>query len=116
MRYFRLIVFLALLAPLQARTLPGNAHLLQQVTFPEVTLTRATLNEAIDLLRNATREIDPDGAGINIVIPPETEAAARPLTLSLRNVAGPDLLRVILDLTNLRLQVRGNLLWILPPE
>ncbi|MCC5846200.1 MAG: hypothetical protein JJU05_18280 [Verrucomicrobia bacterium] len=98
----------------QVRTLPGNAHLLLNVTFLEINLERATLTEAIDLLREASREVDEDGGGINIVIPPDTEENTRPITVSLRNISGPDFFRLILDMTNTRLEPRGNLLWIVP--
>lgn len=103
-------------ADAQVRTLPGNAHLLLNVTFPEINLERATLTEAVDLLREASRAVDETGGGINIVIPPATEDITRPITVSLRNISGGDFFRLILDLTNTRLEAKGNLLWIVPRD
>ncbi len=118
MKYLRILPLLLGLAalPLHGRTLPGKLHLLHQVTLPEVELQRATLTDALELLREASREVDPDGGGINVVIPPESEDIARPITLSLRNISGPELFRLIVDMAGLRSQVRGNLIWLVPPE
>jgi hypothetical protein len=117
MKVLRFLPILLLLsAPLQARTLPGKLHLLNQVILPEVNLNRATIEEAIEILREASREVDPDGGGINVVIPPDAKDIARPITLSLRNISGPDLYRLIVDMSGLRSQIRGNLIWLVPPE
>lgn len=117
MKSVPIILFLFILtASAQARTLPGKLHLLNQVTLPEVNLNRATVEEAIEILRKASREVDPAGGGINIVIPPAAEDAARPITLSLRNISGPDLYRLIVDMAGLNSQIRGNLVWLVPPE
>lgn len=114
--YLLPLLFCMASLPLNARTLPGKFHLLHQVTLSEVELHRATLEDAVEMLRKASREVDPDGGGINVVIPPDAVDAARPITVSLRNISGPDFFRLIVDMSGLRAQIRGNLVWLVVPE
>lgn len=92
---------------------PGNTHLFRNAVLEEVNFTRAPLDEVISFLREVTRQGEDQ---VNFVIPPETKARERMVTLNLRNVKVVDAFATILRMTGTRAEIRQNMVWILPGE
>lgn len=89
---------------------PANAHLLKAV-LPELKLDGADLQQAIDLLRDKTEVGEKQ---VNFVLPPETKAETRKVTLNLRGISGMDALATILQMTGTRAEIKRGSIWILP--
>ena len=90
---------------------PGNTHLFRNTVLEEVSFRKAPLDEVIAFLREQTKRGEEQ---VNFVIPPQTQAAERIVTLDLRNVQAVDAFATILRMTGTRAEVRQNMVWILP--
>ncbi|WFB35823.1 hypothetical protein P3T73_16850 [Kiritimatiellota bacterium B12222] len=90
---------------------PANTHLLKETVLQEFTLVNVSLSDAIAELRELTKT---KSKQVNFVIPPETEALSKEVTLDLRGVSGLDAFAMILRQTATHAEIRMNSIWILP--
>ncbi|HOW97068.1 MAG TPA: hypothetical protein P5567_09585 [Kiritimatiellia bacterium] len=105
--------------PLTLRRLDTKADALkqkmEQITLPSIEFRNAALPDVVQFLVDASVAGDPEGTGVNIVLPPEPaagEAAPRTVTLSLRRVSLYDALALVAEVSGLsvRLDERGVVL------
>lgn len=68
---------------------------LRTLTVPQIELTGVTLDEATELLKVRSRDLDPEGRGVNFIINVPPEARNKPITLTLFNVPLEEVLRYI---------------------
>lgn len=68
---------------------------LRTLIFPTVDFTGATLDEVAELLRVRSRDLDPQGTGINFIINLPPEARGKPISLNLSNVPMEEVLRYV---------------------
>lgn len=112
MKMFFSVFCLCMISFLNAETTsPANTHLLREAIIPELILNRATLSEAIDLLRDSTKKED---LQVNFLVTPEAAAMTTVVSLDLRGVNGLDAFSTILSITKTRAEIRRNIIWILP--
>jgi hypothetical protein len=90
---------------------PGNTHLFRNAVIEELKFVRAPLDEVIAFLREETRQGDTQ---VNFIIPYETKASERMVTLDLKNVNAVDAFATILKMTGTRAEMKQNMVWILP--
>lgn len=105
----------ALLAPAEYEkaTKMDAAPVAKSVTLPSAEFAGATLAEAVEFVRVKSEAIDPARQGVNIVIKPGCNPAAK-LSLSLKNVPASEVLRYCAELTNHKLTVEDNVFVIAP--
>jgi len=89
----------------------ANTHLFRTAVIEEVTFHQAPLDEVIAFLREETRQGD---VQVNFVIPAETNASERMVTLDLRNVKAVDVFATVLNMTGTRAEIKQNMVWIVP--
>jgi hypothetical protein len=87
----------------------------EKIIIPRIELREATLAETVDFLRVKTREIDPDGKGINILVKGQVPNSAR-ITLSLTNIPLIEALRYAAGLTEFKLKIEPNVLVLESPN
>lgn len=110
---------------------------LADMQIAELRFERASLEDAITFLTRQTREIDPEGVGVNFVIAKAPESAAPPanergadsfgfgssnpgkhkgghVTLNLRSVSALQVLTSIMDTTGYSYKTTGNVVTIYP--
>ena len=80
---------------------------LKALVFPKVEFEAVSLREAVQVLRQKSKELDPDGEGINFVV--HTSDENPKLTLSLNNVSLRAILRTITLLTDTEYEVVENI-------
>ena len=112
MKYLLLILMSLPLGGLLAESAPSaNLHLLRNQMLEELVVTNAPLDEVVELIREKTRVGD---VQVNFVIPPQTKASERLVTLDLRNVNAMDVFSTVLSFTGTRAELRHNVVFILP--
>ena len=116
---------------------------LNEIIFPEINFREAVISDVVNFLSEESRKLDPEKAGVNIVLgagvapsaapeaptavsPDNTQAGGaapapapeggRKITLNLRNVPMIDALRYITSLANLKFRVESSAVLILPLE
>jgi beta-lactamase regulating signal transducer with metallopeptidase domain len=89
-----------------AKPLPASNEAASPIILPQVELRDATLDEATTFIRLKSREVDPTGKGVNILIKPGGNAAK--ISLSLRQMPVNEALRYIAELTSHKLSVEEN--------
>ncbi len=93
---------------------------LQHIILPVVDLQDVTVDQAIDLLRSRTRELDtleldPMKKGINFVVRSPNQPSSKTIrSLQLRNVPLEVALRQICDMTQLRYKLEDGIVVLLP--
>lgn len=85
----------------------------KQFVLPSILFEQATLAEAVEYVRIKTRELDPARQGLNIVLKPGSDPAAK-VTLSLKNVPASEVLRYCAELTMHKLTILDNLVEFAP--
>ena len=112
MRYgfFTLVCFLGLVLPILGQS-SDHTELFRTTVIAEVSFQRAPLDEVITFLQKETRQEDRQ---VNFVIPPETKASERVVTLDLRNAKAIDVFATVLRMTGTRAELRRGMVWILP--
>ena len=76
---------------------------LRTIIIPEIDFTDATIEEAIASLRQQSKELDPDGEGINMIIKLDEEFESEAsINLQLTNVSLEDALRFTTELAGLK--------------
>lgn len=114
MKYLLLILTLVFITPAHAESGPSaNLHLLQKQVLDELTVKEAPLDKVIDLIREKTKVGEEQ---VNFVIPAETEASTRRVTLDLRGVNAMDAFLTVLSITDTRPELRHNMVFILPKK
>ncbi len=73
----------------------------QKIIIPQVELSGASIEEALDFLRAKSRELDPDKQGINIIVKDGGVPADKRITLSLRDVPLPEALHYLAELSHM---------------
>ena len=94
-----------------AVTAGGREHLerkLRDLRVPHVEFNNATLDEAIEYLRVTSRNIDPDGRGVDFILNLEQDARNRPLSLNLTNVPLEELLRYMTQQAGATYRIETN--------
>ena len=81
---------------------PATEAPVSKIIFPNLEFRDATLTECIDFIRIKSRELDPDKKGVNIILKPGGNASVR-ISLSLKNVPLPEVLRYCAELSNHKL-------------
>lgn len=106
------VVFLAP-ADYEAAQKVGAAPVAQTFILPSVVFVGATLAEAIEFVRVKSNSLDPAKQGLNIVLKPGCDPAAK-FSLSLKNSPASEVLRYCAELTKHKLSVEGNVFVIAP--
>ena len=90
---------------------------LKTIIIPEIDFTEATIEEAVEFLRRQSKDLDPNGEGVNIIIksqvpaagdavaPDPNAVAAQPINLQLSNVPLEDALKFTTELAGLKYKV-----------
>jgi Ca-activated chloride channel family protein len=88
------------------------------IVVPHVEFEETSLREAVDVLRRRSRELDPDGRGVDIAMAPagNSDAWETPVTFSMDNVPVGDVLRYLALATGATLRVDGETVEVVPPE
>lgn len=76
----------------------GRDYLLQKLDtliFPKIDFTGVTLDEAVELLRVRSRDLDPEGKGVGFIVNAPPETRNKTFSLSLQSVPLVELLRYI---------------------
>lgn len=68
---------------------------LRTLTVPQLELTGVTLDEATELLKVRSRDLDPEGRGVNFIVNVPPEGRNKPITLNLFSVPLEEVLRYI---------------------
>lgn len=75
----------------------SNAKKLNQLRIAKIDFTEATLEEVIEYLRVRSRDIDPEGRGVDFVLNLGSETAKKSISLSLVDVPLEEVLRYAAD-------------------
>lgn len=81
------------------RSAAGNrekiARKLREMTVPKVDFSGASFEEVIEFLRIRSRDLDPEGRGVDFVLALPPETVARPIDLTLVNIPMEELVRYV---------------------
>jgi hypothetical protein len=112
MKTLLLILCFLPLGDLRADSAPSaNLYLLRNQVLEQLVVEKAPLDEVIDLIRDKTRVGEKQ---VNFVIPAETKASTRLVTLDIRGVNAMDAFSTVLSITGTRAELRHNMVFILP--
>jgi general secretion pathway protein D len=78
---------------------------LHSLIFPTVEFAGATLEEVAELLRVRSRDLDPQGKGVNFILNLPPEARGKPISLTLQNVPMEELLRYVSEMCGVTYKV-----------
>lgn len=78
---------------------------LRSLVFPTVEFSGATLEEVAELLRVRSRDLDPQGKGVNFILNLPPEARGKPISLTLQNVPMEELLRYVSEMCGVTYKV-----------
>ena len=78
---------------------------LRSLIFPQVDFGGATLDEVAELLRVRSRDLDPQGTGINFILNVPPEARDKPISLNLRDVPMEEVLRYVSEMSGVGYKV-----------
>ena len=78
---------------------------LRNLIFPQVDFGGATLDEVAELLRVRSRDLDPQGTGINFILNVPPEARDKPISLNLRDVPMEEVLRYVSEMSGVSYKV-----------
>lgn len=88
---------------------------LKSIVFPAVDFSSANLQDVVNFLNARTRDLDlPDKQGINFIPRPEAIAAAKPITLNLKNVPLGEALRYLTTLAGVKYKVDQAGIFLVP--
>ena len=92
--------------PATAKTPSPVEQKAASIILPSVQFSEATFDEAVEYFRVKSRQIDPQKAGVNIVVPPGPTTVS--LNLALQNVPLSTALHYVAQLSNLDLRYQEN--------
>ncbi len=78
---------------------------LRTLIFPKVEFAGATLDEVTELLRVRSRDLDPQGKGVNFVLSVPPESRNKPISLNLFNVPMEEVLRYVSEMCGVTYKV-----------
>lgn len=78
---------------------------LRTLIFPQVDFAGATLDEVAELLRVRSRDLDPQGTGINFIINAPPESRNKPISLNIRDVPMEEVLRYVSEMAGVSYKV-----------
>jgi len=78
---------------------------LRTLIFPTVDFAGATLDEVAELLRVRSRDLDPQGKGVNFILNLPPEARGKPISLTLQSVPMEELLRYVSEMCGVTYKV-----------
>lgn len=78
---------------------------LRSLVFPTVEFAGATLEEVAELLRVRSRDLDPQGKGVNFILNLPPEARGKPISLTLQSVPMEELLRYVSEMCGVTYKV-----------
>ena len=85
-------------------TLVGNRERIQQrlrdIIIPKVEFTGASLQEVVEYLRIRSRDLDPQGRGVDFVLALTPDAQAKPLDLNLHDIPLEEVVRYVAETSN----------------
>ena len=83
----------------------GITQKLRTLLFPKVEFAGATLDEVTELLRVRSRDLDPQGKGVNFVLSVPPESRNKPISLNLFNVPMEEVLRYVSEMCGVTYKV-----------
>lgn len=93
-------------APLRRNTNFALNQKLNSIILPTVDFNDATIADAAAFLTQRTRELDPTGVGVSVVLKNDAVAASsRPFSLKLSNVPAGEVLRYVANLAGVKFRV-----------
>ncbi|MDB6137360.1 MAG: hypothetical protein JWO94_432, partial [Verrucomicrobiaceae bacterium] len=81
---------------------------LRELKIPHVEFNNASLDEVIEYLRVTSRNIDPDGRGVDFIVHLEPEARNRQLSLALSNLPLEEVLRYVTQIAEATYRVEAT--------
>lgn len=78
---------------------------LRSLVFPTVEFAGATLEEVAELLRVRSRDLDPQGKGVNFILNLPPEARGKPISLTLQSVPMEEVLRYVSEMCGVTYKV-----------
>lgn len=81
---------------------------LRTLIFPTVDFAGATLEEVAELLRVRSRDLDPEGKGVNFILNLPPEARGRPISLNLNSVPMEEVLRYVSEMCGVTYKVEEH--------
>lgn len=93
-------------SPLQTR--------MNEIILPSVEFRNATLREAVDFLSAKSRELDPSGRGVSIVLDSSLNHDSGSVSLSLQDVPFSEALRYVCELSQCRFKVGAHEVLVVP--
>lgn len=102
-------------APIRKSTNFVLAQKLNSIIIPQVVFEEATVADAATFLTNKTRELDPDGIGVSVLLKnASVSSASKPFSLRLNNVPAGEVLRYITNLAGVKFRVEEFAVFIVP--
>lgn len=77
------------------------AEKLRSLRLPKLELAGATLEEVVEYLRITSRDIDPDGKGVDFIVNSAPEVASKSLTLTLLDIPLEEAVRYVTELAGM---------------
>lgn len=101
--------------PIRKSTNFALAQKLNSIIIPQVVFEEATVADAATFLTNKTRELDPDGIGVSVLLKnASVSSASKPFSLRLNNVPAGEVLRYITNLAGVKFRVEEFAVFIVP--
>lgn len=102
-------------APIRKATNFALAQKLNSIIIPQVVFEEATVADAATFLTNKTRELDPDGIGVSVLLKnASVSSASKPFSLRLNNIPAGEVLRYITNLAGVKFRVEEFAVFIVP--
>lgn len=99
----------------QARPTEEITRKLDEIRIREVNFQNADINAVIDFLVDESRRMDPAGVGVNIIVR-EVPQGRQIRSLRLRDIKLMDVIKVIVDLANMRYVIEPKAVVIVPAD
>ncbi|MDX6765793.1 MAG: hypothetical protein SFU85_03280 [Candidatus Methylacidiphilales bacterium] len=88
---------------------------LTSIIIPQVDFSDATIADAATFITNRTRELDPEGTGVSVIVKNEgVNSSSKPFSLRLNNVPAGEVLRYITNLAGVKYRVDEFAVFIVP--
>ena len=81
---------------------------LRELKVPHVEFVNAGLDEVVGYLRIASRNVDPEGRGVDFIVNLEPEARNRQISLTLNQVPLEDLVRYVTEMAGITYRLEAN--------
>jgi general secretion pathway protein D len=101
--------------PIRRSTNFALAQKLNSILIPQVNFEQASLEDVATFLTNKTRELDPDGIGVSVLLKnASVSAGSKPVSLQLSNIPAGEVLRYITNLAGVKFRVEEYAVFIVP--